>query len=155
MHELRTLDAEVSKLGGLFPRVLSDLERYRGNHRFLLVLSCSFAELMIGILIEERCKDGKSINERDRDFPFSVRLTLLREMGILSEPHFVWLNWLRKQRNDTAHEADFRFTADRLPAWGGDQHRTPEKLFSLCLNILAGVWNAYIDLFREKLPLEQ
>jgi hypothetical protein len=154
VDELRSLDPEIAKLGGLFPQVLCELEHYRDNPRFLLVLSCSFAELMIGTLIEARCKNGKGINDNVRDFPFSVRLTLLREMNVLHEAHFIWLNWLRKQRNDAAHKPEFRFTVGKLRDWGGEQHRTPDKLFSLCTNILAGVWNQHLDLFQEKLPIE-
>ena len=154
MHELRALDPEMSKLDGLFPRILHELEHYRENPRLLIVVSCTFAELMIGTLIEARCREGKRINKDNRDFPFSVKLTLLRQMNILHEDHFTWLNWLRKQRNDAAHEAEFQFTSNRLPTWGGDAHRTPDKLFSLCLNILANVWNEHVELFREKLPIE-
>lgn len=143
----------LSELGGVFPRILCELDHYRENHRLLLVLSCTFAELMIGTLIEAHCKDGKQINKNSRDFPFSVRLTLLRELDLLPENDFVWLNWLRKKRNDAAHKADFRFTADQLPEWGGPEHRTPDKLFSLCTNILGVVWNHHVELFREKLPI--
>ncbi len=154
MNEVFSIDPELAKKGGLFPRVLHDLEHYRNNPRFLLVLSCSFAELLIGTLIEETCKDGKKINDNTRDFPFSVRLTLLREMGHLHDLHFKWLNWLRKQRNDAAHKPDFRFTDERMPEWGGDNHRTVEKLFSLCLNILAVVWNQHTSLYIRKLPID-
>jgi hypothetical protein len=154
MNEIRGLSSEIVKLGGIFPQVMRELEHYRDNHRLLLVLSCAFAELMIGTLIEDKCRKGKQINGNNRDFPFSVRLTLLNEMGLLDPVHFDRLNWLRQQRNDAAHKPDFRFTADRLPTWGGDDHRTPDKLFSLCVNVLGVFWNQHVELFRKKLPFE-
>jgi hypothetical protein len=120
----------------------------------LIIVSSSFAELMIGTLIEERCKDGKRINQNSRDFTFSVRLTLLSEMGVLHPADFVCLNWLRKVRNDAAHSPDFRFTDDKMPEWGGEGHRTPDKLFSLCLNLLCGVWNRHAEVFRRRLPID-
>jgi hypothetical protein len=154
MDELKNISPELAAMGGLLPRVLRELEHYRDNHRFLLILSCSFAELLVGTLIEDKCKRGKSINRNSRDFPFSVRLTLLNEMGLLHDLHLQWFDWLRKQRNDAAHNADFRFTADRLPEWGGEAHRTPDKLFSLCANMLCIFWNQHVYLFREKLPVD-
>lgn len=136
------------------PKILEDLERYRDNHRFLLILSCAFAELLVSVLIAERCKHAAEINERHRDYPLSVRLTLLHELTIIPHEHYIWLNWLRGQRNDAAHMAAFKFTKERLPAWGGQDHQTTDKLFSLCVNILGVFWNSHVELFREKLPLD-
>ena len=153
MNEIREISDEVRALGGMMPTVLADLERYRSNHRFLLILSCAFAELLVSVLIAEKCKHATEINERNQDYPFAVRLTLLHELGIIPDAHYTWLSWLRRQRNDAAHRADFRFTTERLPEWGGPDHTTPEKLFSLCVNILGGFWNGHVELFREKLPL--
>jgi hypothetical protein len=154
MHELKNITPELAAMEGMLPRVLREPEHYRDNHRLLLIVSCSFAELLIGTLIEEKCKNGKQINSNTRDFPFSVRLTLLHEMGLLHDLHLQRFNWLRKQRNDAAHNPGFRFTADRLPDWVGDAHRTPDKLFSLCANILCIFWNNHVYLFREKLPVD-
>ena len=154
MNEILHIDPSWKRMEGILPRVLSELEHYRENPRFLLILTCSFAELLVGTLLEARCKDGKKINDNARDFPFSVRLTLLYEMGLLHELHFSWLNWLRKLRNDAAHKADFRFTANRMPEWGGPEHKTTDKLFSLCANVLCILWNQNTELYREKLPFD-
>ena len=137
----------------MLPRVLADLEQYRDNHRFLLILSCAFAELLVSVLIDNHCKHAADINDRQRDFPLSVRLTLLHEVNVLADDHYMWLNWLRRQRNDAAHRADFKFTGDRMPPWGGKDHNSPDKLFSLCVNMLGVIWNSHVELFREKLPL--
>ena len=154
MNEILGIDSNLKKMEGILPRVLSELEHYRDNPRFLLILTCSFAELLVGTLIEARCKDGKKINDNTRDFPFSVRLTLLYELGLLHEPHFCWLTWLRKLRNDAAHKPNFRFTADRMPQWGGPEHQTKDKLFSLCANVVSILWNQNVALYREKLPID-
>lgn len=153
--EIKNIDSSLAEMGGMLPAVLRDLERYRDNHRFLLILSCSFAELLIGTLIEEHCTEGKQINANTRDFSFSARLTLLHEMKILPDIQFQRLNWLRKHRNDAAHKPDFAFTSGSMPSWGGEDHRTPQQLFSLCVNILGVLWNQYVELFREKLPIEE
>lgn len=145
--------SEFATMEGMLPSVLSELNHYRDNHRLLLIVSCSFAELMIGTLIEEYCKRGQTINRNTRDFTFSVRLTLLHEMGLLHDLHLEWFNWLRKLRNEAAHQPGFRFTADRLPKWGGKDHNTPDTLFSLCLNIICIFWNQHATLFNEKLPI--
>ena len=154
MNEIRDIDEELSQLSGMFPRVLTDLERYRDNHRFLLILSCAFAELLVSVLIEERCKHAAEINNRHRDYPLPIRLTVLHELKVISDDEYVWLRWLRKRRNDAAHKAEFKVSDQMLPDWGGNDHRSPEKLFSLCVNIIAVIWNRHVLLFREKLPLE-
>lgn len=153
MNEIREIGVELRGLGGIMPTVLQDLERYHDNHRFLLILSCAFAELLVSVLIADRCKHAAEINDRHRDYPLSVQLTLLHELNIIPDEYYTWLNWLRTRRNEAAHTATFKFTKERLPAWGGPDHQTPDKLFSLCVNILAIFWNSHVELFREKLPL--
>jgi hypothetical protein len=93
----------------------------------LLIFSCAFAELLVSVLIEESCKHAAEINERHRDYPLAVRLILLHELGIIHDAHYVWLNWLRQQPNDAAHRADFKFTKERLPDWGGQDHKTHRR----------------------------
>ena len=154
MDEILNAGPDMDRYQGLLPKVVCELDRYRENYRFLLILTCSFAELMVGALIEEKCKNGKAINNNSRDFPFSVRLTMLNEMGHIHDIHFEWLNWLRKQRNDAAHKPDFHFTSDRMPAWAGEKHKTADKLFSLCVNILGIFWNQNVQLYRTKLPID-
>lgn len=146
MNEVLRIDENLKVLGGMFPQVLVDLERYRDNHRFLLILSCSFAELLVSVLIDRHCKHSSDINDRQRDYPLSVRLTLLHD-------HYIWLTWLRRQRNDAAHRADFKFTDNLMPPWGGADHKSADKLFSLCVNILSVIWNRHVELFRDRLPL--
>lgn len=136
------------------PQVLKDLEHYRDNHRFLLILSCAFAELLVSVLVESHCKHAKQINERHRDYSLAVRLTLLHELSVIPDELYVRLSWLRQQRNRAAHQAAFRFTSQHVPQWADKDHRTPDKLFSLCVNLLGVFWNNYVELFREKLPLQ-
>lgn len=152
MSEITGIEEDLTKLGGLLPNVLNELTRYQENHRLLLIVSCSFAELMVGTLIEEYCKRGKKINDNSRDFPFSVRITLLHELGLISEAEYQHLNWLRKRRNEAAHKPGFRFRKEHLPPWSDEFHDRPEKLCSLCINIVGVFWNNRVELFRERLP---
>jgi CRISPR/Cas system-associated endonuclease/helicase Cas3 len=154
MSEIKEVDPEFLKKEGMLPAILKELNQYKNNHRLLLVVSCTFSELMVSTLIEAYCRNGKNINKNTRDFPFSVRLTLLYEMKILNEAEFKSLNWLRKKRNDAAHKPDFKFTNQHLPSWVDENHSNPDKLFSLCINIIGVFWNRHVQLFKEKLPVD-
>lgn len=155
MDEIKEIDPEFLSKEGMLPSILNELNHFKNNHRLLLVVSCTFTELMVSTLIEKYCKNGKTINNNTRDFPFSVRLTLLYEMKILNEAEFISLNWLRKKRNDAAHKPDFNFTKEHLPNWVDKNHSEPDNLFSLCINIIGLFWNRHVSLFIEKLPLEK
>ena len=155
MSEIKDIDPEFAAMGGLLPSVLSELAHYKDNHRLLIVVTCTFAELMVTTIIEAECKRGKAINDSSRDFPFSVRLTLLYELDLISKAEYEAFNWLRKRRNDAAHQPGFAFDHSHMPSWADENHKTPDKLFSLCVTLISVFWNARVELFREKLPVKE
>ena len=154
MDQLVGLHDSVANCKGMMPSVINELFHHRANPRFLLVLTCSFAELLVGTMIEEHCKNGKQINSNSRDFSFSVRLVLLREMNLLDDSSFTRLNWLRKRRNSAAHDPGFRFTKDMIPEWAGKLHTSADDLFSICVNVIGPIWNSNTELFLRQLPVE-
>jgi hypothetical protein len=138
-------------LNGVMPTVLKDIGAFQQNHRFVLIQSCAFAELLCSILIDASCKHAAEINERSRDYPFSVKLTLLNELDVISDEMYSYLNWLRKQRNDAAHSATFVFNPDTIPNcdWARD-HK--DHLWFVCSILLGMFWASHQDVFAAALP---
>ncbi|RLB93574.1 MAG: hypothetical protein DRH50_07755 [Deltaproteobacteria bacterium] len=52
----------------------------------------------------------KRITKNTRDFPLSVKLTLLNDLNFLDDTLFQILDKFRKIRNRAAHEASFAIT---------------------------------------------
>jgi hypothetical protein len=76
--------------------------------RSLVIIANGYIELFINALIDGKCKNGKKrITKNNRDYPFSVKLTLLNELNILDETLFQILDNFRKTRNRAAHDASF------------------------------------------------
>jgi hypothetical protein len=115
----------------------------------LILVTSGFLELLVNAVIDEKCKNAKKINENNRDYPFSVKLVLLNEMGLMSDGSFGNINWLRKVRNRAAHDAFFRVSSQELSQLKAE-YRDPSKLHTLCLMIWGSFWNEHVDLFVKK-----
>ena len=100
------------------------------------------------------CKCGKKIVDNNRDYPHSIKLTILYEFGILDEESFKRLNWFRKLRNDAAREAIFTITSDRLQLFAGTRYPDASHFPLLCMEIFKNGWNAYPVLFSSKFSPE-
>src|SRR3984885_5094669 len=98
---------------------------------------------MINHMVEAVYKHGKVIGNDSRAYAHSTKLTLLNEMGALSDHHYRLLNWFQKLRNDCAHEWDFKITAGRLNRFVKAEHRDPGKFDELCMLILLDLWRSY------------
>jgi len=134
----------------LVETVLSEFELLQSHPRSCVIVMHGFIELLINVLIEEQCKTGKKVAENNRDYPHSVKLTLLFEMGFLNEEEFKKLNWFRKLRNDAAHEAVFTVTPDKLQLFNGTEFAHISHFPRLCMDIFMTLWNRCPDLFSSK-----
>lgn len=82
--------------------------------RFQTIVTNGVLELLVNTLIEHHCKHGKIIVKRTRDYPYSVRLVLLHEKGLISDWFYGVLDSFRYLRNDAVHKAQFSLTPDIL-----------------------------------------
>ncbi|MCE9563336.1 MAG: hypothetical protein K8U57_14945 [Planctomycetes bacterium] len=84
------------ELNGLSPafhnsavaRLHHELGRIKDEPRMLILVSSGFLELLVNVVIDAKCKNAKKINENSRDYPFSTKLVLLNEMGLMSDSSF-------------------------------------------------------------------
>jgi len=138
----------------LVETVMREFELLQHHPRSCVIVMHGFIELLVNTLIEEKCKTGKKMAENNRDYPHSVKLTILFEMGLLGEEEFKKLNWFRKLRNDAAHEAVFAVTPEKLQLFVGTKFADVSHFPLLCMDIFMTLWNKYADLFSTKFSLK-
>jgi hypothetical protein len=130
---------------------VQELHRCKNEPRLLLLIMHGFVELIINLVVEHHCKQGGKIVERTRDFPHSIKLTLLNEMGLLSDHHYRLLNWLRGLRNDAAHTWHFKLNPDKMKEIANPKYR--KSFGGLCAMILADLFNAFPEVSKVVMPI--
>ena len=124
-----------------------EIARVKDNERLLVIVTHGFIELLLNVIIEAKCKRAKKIKD-SRDYPQSVKLVLLNEIGLIDDNLFKVLDWFRRLRNKAAHEPFFTLsdsdsdyinkTLESFPpgkAIGG--------LPRFCFQIVGLIWNPH------------
>ena len=122
--------------------------------RFQIIVTQGVLELLVNTMIEHNCKNADRITERARDYPYSVKLVILHEKGLISDFHFQQLDALRSIRNKAAHEAQFVLTQQMLSpfkavtSFGRNvKFDEPKNFPILCGDTVLGFWNHGVRLF--------
>jgi len=143
-----------SKPTRIIESFLNEINSVKHSPRFQIIVTQGVLELLVNTLVEQNCKRGKMIIERTRDYPYSVKLVLLHEKGLISDFQYQQLDALRSIRNKAAHEARFELTTDMLAPFngvtyiGGDLKLNDPKNFAvLCIQTVFGFWNHGVRLF--------
>jgi hypothetical protein len=150
------MNKKKSPRNDLIHRFVKEFSQVKGNLRFQVIVTHGVIELLVNTLIEHRCKHGKRMSERRRDYPHSVKLVVLHEKGLLTDLQFKLLDWFRELRNDAVHEPFFEITPKRLEALKGvvsvgpkTPLHLPENFHELCTTFVFGLWNHHVQLFAE------
>jgi len=145
-----TLENELGVLESFF-RELSAVENH---HRSLVIIAHGYIELLLNSIIDVKCKHGKErITKNNRDFPLSVKLTLLNELGIVDDSLFNILDKFRKIRNRAAHEASFSITTAEWQVLNnglnrfipGESKIKPNDLSHFCKLLIGALWNENLN----------
>jgi len=135
-----------------------ELNSVKQHHRSLGIITHGFIELFLNRIIDDKCKHGKKrITSNNRDFPLSVKLTLLNELSLIDDKIYRILDGFRKIRNRAAHEASFIITdADwQLLNRGldrfiyGESKRKPNDLSHFCQLLIGTIWNENLDILSN------
>jgi hypothetical protein len=124
-------------------KVMHELERCKDEPRLLIIITNGFVELIINLLVERSCKHGGKIVERRRDFPHSIKLTLLNELGILSDHHYKLLDWFRDIRNEAAHKWEFKLNPDKMKVFADPKYSDPKNFGALCIDLLSDLFSTF------------
>jgi hypothetical protein len=128
--------------------------------RVAILVAHGLVELMINVLIEERCKNGKKIVNDTRGFPHSVRLLILHENGVLADSWYELRNRFRKLRNDAAHQPFFTVDKGQLmhvaEPWERDlpkdlnADRPSDSIGLLCGSIVQSLWQNHREVLGPR-----
>lgn len=133
---------------------IEEINSVSHSPRFQVIVTNGVLELLVNTFVEHTCKHGKTIMERARDYPYSVKLVLLHEKGLINDFFFQRLDILRKIRNAAAHEAQFQLTPEMLLPFKGQMDSTkkhdfgePKNFPFLCGETVMRFWNWGVQLF--------
>jgi hypothetical protein len=156
--------ASVRKLGGVdiltqdigdqpFLNFTAQLRAVKDEPRSLVLVPNGILEVFIHAVVRERCKEGKRIAEDSRGFPYSVRLVLLHEAGIVRTEQFRALDRFRKLRNRAAHEPLFALNDEDLKGWAA-RKLSPADFHTVCSGLVGSVWTQFSEvLIPDFLPM--
>ena len=131
-------------------KVIGEIETLKDHGRSCVIVAHGFLELLVNILVRNKCKNAVRIISSTRDFPHSTKLILLHELGCLSDSDIRMLNWFRKLRNRAAHDPHFRITENDLRSFGSGPFGNPAQFHVLCLSVFGTLWNRHYELFSAE-----
>ena len=109
--------------------------------RFQVLITQGFVELLVNAVIDAKCKNAKRITGNSRDFPYSIKLLLLHELGLISDGLFQTLDQLRKHRNHAAHDPFFSMSGTVVS--GG---KPAGRLHEYCIQVIFDFYNQHIEI---------
>ena len=126
-----------------------EIARVKDDERLLILVTHGFIELLLNVVIDGKCKRAKKIR-KSRDYPHSVKLVLLNEIGLINDRFYQILDWFRRKRNDAAHQPFFELSeSDRdyinktLESFS--RGKADGGLPRFCNYIVGAIWNAHRD----------
>lgn len=128
-------------------RFFRELNTVKNDARSLVLVTNGILELLIESLVRAKCKHFKRITEDNRTYPYSAKLVLLSELGILSDDEYRLFDWFRKIRNRAAHEALFELKENDFQKINPPEYRSPSKLYDICFGLVGSFWNKHVPIF--------
>lgn len=124
--------------------IFSEMRKVNEDNRSLVILANSFFELLINEIIKKKLKTYKLILNDNRSFSYSIKLTILYELDIISKSEFEKLNILRRIRNDYSHKPfiDTKIDLNKINPFGSNTY------FKLVL-FIAEIWNKHLENFKD------
>ena len=109
--------------------------------RFQVLITQGFVELLVNAVIDAKCKNAKKITDNSRDFPYSIKLVLLHELGLLSDSLYQTLNQLKKHRNKAAHDPFYDISGTVVT-----NGRPMARLYEFCLGVICEFYNQHSNI---------
>jgi len=119
----------------------------------------------VNTLVDVHCRKGKRINSSSRDFPHSIKLLLLNEIGVIDDYRFAALDYFRKLRNRAAHDPFFSIDMENLKgkfnqlarrAPSGQHTLRAKNYYEFCLYIVLTLWidhqKTFTAIFMQETP---
>jgi len=97
-----------------FVKVLRQVGDRKADPRVVVLVAHGLIELMINTLVDHSCRNAKAITSDTRGYPYSTKLIILHEKGVVPDSFFETLERFRRLRNDAAHQPFFDVDASRI-----------------------------------------
>lgn len=130
-----------------------EINKVKDNERSVVIITHGFIELLITAIATTLCKEGKRINSNSRDYPQSVKLVLLYEMGVLDKELFLILDKFRKIRNSASHEPffklndkDIEFIESSYIRFFPDKIPPNYNINDFCTFLVGTIWNDNLNI---------
>lgn len=131
-----TIDGEIHDFNeAVLAKLFGDLHSFR-NVRTLIMVVSGYLELFTNAIIKANCKNQKRILNDALTYPWSARTVLLNEMGLITDDQLKMIDWLRKIRNEAAHEVFFELTPKLLQKYPQKSPATEEGFRDICTQFL-------------------
>jgi len=132
-------------------KVLKQVLDRKTDDRIVVIVAHGLIELMINTLVDKFCKHGSRITSDDRNYPYSNKLIILNEKGVLSDPFFGTLDRFRGLRNAAAHDPFFKVDGNRIKQIAEPLERglppmdkmPSDNLGSFCSFLIQNLWSQF------------
>ena len=113
------------------------------NQRAMIIFAFSMLETFISDLVKIKCKHPRSFES----LSIAVKISLLHELGEISDNQFESINWLRKQRNKAAHTVGFQVDQSEIQdRWVMNELQELGLLQKYLITTVGGFWNSHKEL---------
>jgi len=97
-----------------FVKVLRQVGDRKADPRVVVLVAHGLIELMINTLVDHSCRNAKAITSDTRGYPYSTKLVVVCEKGVVSNSLFEALEILRRLRSDAALQPFFDVDGRRI-----------------------------------------
>ena len=124
------------------------------NERAAVIVAFSMIEQFISDLLELRSKHPSSY----KHLSIAVKISLLHDIGELSDREFECIDWLRKQRNKAAHKRGFTVQREGIfnnRCMMGVLQGQLDPLREILLTTVGAFWNKHREIQRRYLDNDE
>jgi hypothetical protein len=128
------------------------LDESKNDNLKLVILTNTFLELLVNILVEEKLKNSKKVLGGN-EYTYSIKLLLLNELNIIKNDLYNFILILKKMRDRAAHQVNFQITKDELNKLPKLPMNETQNLYHASVLVLGSLWNENKDYFIKYFKL--
>lgn len=129
------------------PKIIREIEKVKDNPRALVLITHGFLEMMIDILVKNKCENQGRILSNGQTFSHSTKLIILNEIGVIDNESYKIYDKFRKLRNSAAHKPFFDFDNMDTGIKVKGKEMTSGNLLEFCQLSIFSLWNKYTEIF--------
>lgn len=142
MNKVNKLKTNKIELIPLYQR----LGESKNDNLKLIILTNTFLELLVNILIEEKLKNSKKVLDGN-EYTYSIKLLLLNELDIIKNDLYSSILILKNMRDRAAHQISFKIIEDELKKLPKIPSIKNDNLYQPSILILGTLWNENKECF--------